>query len=155
MTEAKQSAPTPFVAVHRIKSCRNDTAFVTGYAWDSDAMTYRAFREARERFAVPFAVADYLVDLYAVPEELEDTFPIAELGYRSLITRWAVSRPRKSSGQAFAPCPTLFLSLPPVACSAPGPAAAHPASPAPTVPPGPSSPGATGQGSVPRPGPQT
>jgi hypothetical protein len=87
MTEANQTAPTVFVTVHRIKPCRNDTEFVSGYAWDTDAFAYRAFREARERFAVPFAVADYLVDLYAGPEELEDTFPIAELGYRTLITR--------------------------------------------------------------------
>ena len=87
MSNAKQTAPTAFVAIHRITPCRNDTELVTGYAWDTDALTYQAFHEARARFAVPFANADYLVDLYAAPEELEDTFPIAELGYRTLTTR--------------------------------------------------------------------
>jgi hypothetical protein len=33
---------------------------------------------------VPFDRADYLVDLFAEPGELVDTFPIAELGYRAL-----------------------------------------------------------------------
>jgi hypothetical protein len=33
------TAPTALVTVHRIKPCRNDTEFVTGYAWDTDALT--------------------------------------------------------------------------------------------------------------------
>ncbi len=87
MTQETQTAPTAYVSIERIKPCRNETAFMTGFAWDTDTLTRKAFREARDRFAVPFTIADYLVDLYADSGELEDTFPIAELGYRSLTTR--------------------------------------------------------------------
>ncbi|NCC53253.1 MAG: hypothetical protein EOM20_18855, partial [Spartobacteria bacterium] len=58
LTIAQQTAPTAFVTIHRIRPCRNDTELVTGYAWNTDALTRQAFREARERFEVPFAHAD-------------------------------------------------------------------------------------------------
>ena len=83
--------PTAYVQIEKIGADRNSTEFVDGYAWDTDALTYRAYREAKARFAVPFDHADYLVDLFAEVGENVDTFPMAELGYRSL------TRPSKAA----------------------------------------------------------
>ena len=85
------STPTAYVQIEKIGADRNSTEFFDGYAWDTDALTYRAYEDARARFTVPFEHADYLVDLYVDPDEMVDTFPMAELGYRSL------TRPSKAA----------------------------------------------------------
>ncbi len=81
MQEVQTKKPTAYVAVHKIAPCRNDTALLEGYAWDTDPLTFRAFEDARRRFEVPFEQASYLVDLFSDPNELVDTFPMAELEY--------------------------------------------------------------------------
>jgi hypothetical protein len=78
------SKPTAYVQIEKIGADRNSTKFIDGYAWDTDALTHKAYLDARERFAVAFEQADYLVDLYSESGEMVDTFPMAELGYRSL-----------------------------------------------------------------------
>jgi len=78
------TTPTAYVQIERITRDRQDTGFVDGYAWDTDKLTGQAYRDAKERFSVPFECADYLVDLFSEPGELVDTFAMAELGYRTL-----------------------------------------------------------------------
>lgn len=85
MTELE---PTAFVQIEKIverdgfKTTDDENA--EGFAWDTDELTRYAYRRAKEKHAVEFSQADYLVDLYEDETELLDTFPMAELGYRSL-----------------------------------------------------------------------
>ena len=83
MTDLK---PTAFVQIEKIveRDGFKTTEFFDGYAWDTDAQTIHAFRSAETKHEVPFEHAAYLVDLYEKEGELLDTFPMAELGYRSL-----------------------------------------------------------------------
>ncbi len=76
--------PTAYVEIHTIKLCRNDTELLEGYAWDTDTLTFQAFEDAKARYSVSFEQSNYLIDLFSNSDELVDTFPIAELGYRSL-----------------------------------------------------------------------
>jgi hypothetical protein len=78
------TTPTAYVQIERIPRDRQDTVFVDGYAWDTDKLTRQAYRDTKTRFSVPFEHADYLVDLFSEPGELVDTFPMAELGYRTV-----------------------------------------------------------------------
>jgi hypothetical protein len=78
------TTPTAYVQIEKITPDRQNTLFVDGYAWDTDTLTRRAYHEAKRRFSVPFDHADYLVDLFGEPGERVDTFPMAELGYRTL-----------------------------------------------------------------------
>jgi hypothetical protein len=84
MTLSKKHQPAAYGEIHKIAPDRNDTAFVSGYAWDTDPLTFQAYTDAKQRFEVPFESADYLVDLWSDPDEHADTFPMAELGYRTL-----------------------------------------------------------------------
>lgn len=78
------TGPTAYVTVEKLIDDRHDVAFVDGYAWDTDPQTFKAYHDAERRFTVPFEHADYLVNLYSEPGEMVDTFPMAELGYRTL-----------------------------------------------------------------------
>jgi hypothetical protein len=78
------TVPTAYVQIERITRNRRETMFVGGYAWDTDELTRLAYRDARRRFSVPLEHADYLVDLFSEPGEMVDTFPMVELGYRTL-----------------------------------------------------------------------
>ncbi len=46
--------------------------------------TRKAYYDAKKRLEVPFGSAAYLVDLYSFTDEMLDTFPLSEEGYRSL-----------------------------------------------------------------------
>lgn len=78
------SQPTAYIEIEKITSDRQEAVFFEGYAWDTDKETYHAFNDAKARLAVKFEQAEYLVDLYSDPNELIETFPLSELGYRSL-----------------------------------------------------------------------
>ncbi len=80
-----KTEPTAYVEIHKIAPCRNDTSFVDGYAWDTDALTVYAYEDAKRRFEVPFEQAAYLVDFFSEAYELVDTFPMTEIGFRTLI----------------------------------------------------------------------
>lgn len=53
-----------YVHIEKIGADRNRTKHVGGYAWDTDEQTRLAYFQAKERFAVEFEHADYLVDLF-------------------------------------------------------------------------------------------
>ena len=72
-----------FVRIEKIAG--NGTEFFEGYMWDTPSDTLSAFRQAKEKFAVPFETASYLVDLYEDENEMMDTFPISELNYRLMV----------------------------------------------------------------------
>lgn len=61
---------TAFVRIEKIAA--EETDFVDGYAWDTDALTRHAYDSAKRRHAVPFGHAAYLVDLYEKQDELID-----------------------------------------------------------------------------------
>ncbi len=76
--------PTAYIEINKLHSDRSEDTFYEGYAWDTDAETRLAFYQAKARFEVPFEHAAYLVDLYQDQHEMIETFPMAELGYRTL-----------------------------------------------------------------------
>ena len=76
--------PTAFVQIEKLIDNRTDTEFADGYAWNTDELTRYAYDRAKEKHAVDFEQADYLVDFYKDENEQVDTFPMAELGYLSL-----------------------------------------------------------------------
>ena len=78
------TAATAFVRIEKIIG--DETKFIDGYAWDTDKLTRFAYQRAKQKYEVPFEQAAYLVDLYEKENEMLDTFPLAELGYRSLKT---------------------------------------------------------------------
>ncbi len=73
-----------FVEVERITGDRQEAVFHEGFMWDSDFLTRRAYQRAKERYAVSFEQAAYLIDLYEDDHEMVDTFPISESGYKTL-----------------------------------------------------------------------
>jgi len=73
-----------YVQIEKMTPDRTMTEYVTGYMWSTDEVTFKAYEDAKCRFEVPFEIADYLVDLFSEQCNMIDTFPMAELGYRTL-----------------------------------------------------------------------
>lgn len=72
-----------YVQIEKISADRNETTFFQGYMWDYEQETLRAYNRAKRLYSMPFAEADYLVDLYDNDDDLLDTFPMSDAGYQS------------------------------------------------------------------------